>query len=250
MSQWTLLDSAALPGGRALKLLQRGEEFSITLGHNELMNSRLGGSEEALATLAIERLGSGQAPRLLIGGLGMGFTLRAALAQLPAQARIVVAELLPQVVAWARGPLAPLFDGCLDDPRVSVEVADVSDLIRAARGSFDAVLLDVDNGPDGLMVDGNDRLYDYGGIGAARAALRPGGVLAIWSAGPDRDFTKRLRLSGLAVEEKTVRATRSGGGARHVVWLAREEAGRRDAGSSGGRRLSPAPGRRPPTRRG
>jgi spermidine synthase len=221
MKPWTQLDSAPLPGGGSLKLMRRGEdEFSITLGHNELMNSRLKGSEEALATLAIERLGQRPQPHLLIGGLGMGFTLRAALAALPPQARITVAELLPAVIAWARGPLAPLFAGCLDDPRVGLAQADVAQLIAAGRGAYDAILLDVDNGPDGLMVEANDRLYDLAGLGRAKAALRPGGVVAIWSAGPDRAFTQRLRQAGFSVEEKTVRANAKGGGAKHVIWLA------------------------------
>lgn len=221
MKPWTQLDAAPIPGGGVLKLMRRGEdEFSITLGHNELMNSRLRGSEEALATLAIERIGQRPRPRLLIGGLGMGFTLRAALTALPRDADIVVVELLPAVVAWARGPLAPLFAGCLDDPRVSVREADVAAAIREEEARYDAILLDVDNGPDGLMVETNDRLYDLAGLSHAKAALRPGGVLAIWSAGPDRGFTQRLRQAGFSVEETTVRARAGGGGAKHVIWLA------------------------------
>jgi spermidine synthase len=231
MAHWTQLDAAPIPGGGTLKLLQRGEsEFSITLGHNELMNSRLRGSEEALATLAAERLGQRPRPRFLIGGLGMGFTLRAALAVLPADAEIIVAELIPQVVAWARGPLAAIFAGCLDDPRVSIREGDVASLIRAGKSGYDAILLDVDNGPDGLMVEANDRLYDFAGLAAAKSALRKGGVLAIWSAGPDRAFTERLRMSGFAVGEKKVRANASGGGARHVIWLATAAAADRDRG--------------------
>lgn len=221
MKPWTQLDAAPIPGGGTLKLMRRGEdEFSITLGHNELMNSRLKGSEEALATLAIERIGQCPKPRLLIGGLGMGFTLRAALAALPQDAKIVVAELIPAVVAWARGPLAPIFAGCLDDARVSVREADVATAIREAPDSYDAILLDVDNGPDGLMVEANDQLYDHAGLSYAKAALRPGGVLAVWSAGPDRNFTQRLRQAGFAVEEKTVRARAGAGGAKHMIWLA------------------------------
>lgn len=226
MAHWTQLDAAPIPGGGTLKLLQRGDsEFSITLGHNELMNSRLRGSEEALATLAAARLGQRARPRFLIGGLGMGFTLRAALAALPADAEITVAELIPAVIDWARGPLAPIFAGCLDDPRVTIRKADVASLIRAGGASYDAILLDVDNGPDGLMVAANDRLYDFAGLAAARAALRKGGVLAIWSAGPDRSFTQRLRMSGFDVEERKVRANAAGGGARHVIWLASAGAG-------------------------
>jgi spermidine synthase len=222
MKPWTQLDAASIPGGGTLKLMRRGEdEFSITLGHNELMNSRLKGSEEALASLAIERIGQQRPrPRLLIGGLGMGFTLRAALAALPADAEIEVAELIPAVIAWARGPLAPIFGGCLDDPRVDAREADVVAVIREGQSRYDAILLDVDNGPDGLMVEANDRLYDHAGLSHAKAALRPGGVLAVWSAGPDRSFTQRLRQAGFAVEEKIVRARAGAGGAKHMIWLA------------------------------
>lgn len=221
MKPWTQLDAAAIPGGGTLKLMRRGEdEFSITLGHNELMNSRLKGSEEALATLAITRIGQRPGLRLLIGGLGMGFTLRAALAALPEDAEIVVAELIPGVIAWARGPLSPIFAGCLDDPRVSVREADVVAAIREGQSRYDAILLDVDNGPDGLMVEANDRLYDHAGLSHAKAALRPGGVLAVWSAGPDRNFTQRLRQGGFIVEERTVRARAGAGGAKHMIWLA------------------------------
>lgn len=221
MRPWTQLDAASIPGGGTLKLMRRGEdEFSITLGHNELMNSRLRGSEEALASLAVERIGQHPGSRLLIGGLGMGFTLRAALAALPADAEIVVAELIPAVIAWARGPLAPIFAGCLDDPRVSLREADVATVIREEQNRHDAILLDVDNGPDGLMVEANDRLYDHTGLSHAKAALRPGGVLAVWSAGPDRNFTQRLRQAGFSVEEKTVRARAGAGGAKHMIWLA------------------------------
>lgn len=221
MKPWTLLDAASIPGGGTLKLMRRGaDEFSITLGHNELMNSRLRGSEEALASLAVERLGQRPRPRFLIGGLGMGFTLRAALAALPADAEIVVAELLPAVIAWARGPLAPIFAGCLDDPRVSLRAVDVAAPIREERAGYDAVLLDVDNGPSGLMVEANDRLYDLAGLSYAKAALRAGGVLAIWSAGQDHGFTQRLRQAGFSVEEKTVRARAGAGGAKHMIWLA------------------------------
>ena len=225
MRPWTQLDAAPIPGGGTLKLMRRGEdEFSITLGHNELMNSRLRGSEEALASLAVERIGQRPDLRFLIGGLGMGFTLRAALAALPADAGIVVAELIPAVIAWARGPLAPIFAGCLDDPRVTLREADVATAIREEPSRYDAILLDVDNGPDGLMVEANDRLYDHAGLSHAKAALRPGGVLAVWSAGPDRSFTQRLRQAGFAVEEKIVRARAGAGGAKHMIWLAAPQA--------------------------
>jgi spermidine synthase len=217
--RWVHLDTATAPDGGELKLMQRGTEFSIMLGGNELMNSRLSGSEEALATLTVDRLKGRPAPRFLIGGLGMGFTLRAALGALGAKAEIVVAEIVPAVVAWARGPLAGIYGGCLDDPRVHIAEEDVADLIAAREGAYDAILLDVDNGPDGLTRPANDRLYSHTGLAAARRALRPGGVLAVWSSGPDRWFTQRLRQMNFAVDEETVRAGR-GRGARHVIWFA------------------------------
>lgn len=201
--------------------MQRGDEFSIMLGSNELMNSRLSGSEEALATMSIERLPVIPNPHLLIGGLGMGFTVRAALAVFGPDARITVAELIPEVVEWARGPMAEIFKGSLDDPRIEICVADVGDLIRAESPQYDAILLDVDNGPDGLTHEHNDRLYDRKGLHAAKSALRSGGILAIWSAAPDSQFTDRLRNAGFAVEEARVRATRGGRGAHHVIWFAK-----------------------------
>ncbi len=163
------------------------------LGQNELMNSRLSGSEQALATLSCERIQTRPEPRILIGGLGMGFTLRAVLAVLNTKARVVVAELVPAVVAWARGPMAELHGTSLTDPRVSIEETDVGRLIRSARASYDAILLDVDNGPEGLTRDANDSLYNMAGLTAARNALRPGGVLAVWSSGPDHRFTQRCK---------------------------------------------------------
>lgn len=221
MIPWVQLDKAAVPGGdEDLRLMQRGTEFAIMLGRTELMNSRRGGSEEALATLACERLDGRARPSLLIGGLGMGFTLRAALAALGPGARIVVAELVPAVVAWARGPLAPVFGSCLADVRARVEERDVADLIESASSVYDAILLDVDNGPDWLTHKGNERLYDPRGLSAARRALRPGGVLAVWSSGPDRRFAQRLRKAGFDVEEIGVRERGAAGGARHVIWIA------------------------------
>ncbi|HEY0572138.1 MAG TPA: spermidine synthase [Enterovirga sp.] len=220
MIPWVQLDRAEMPGGGELRLMQRGTEFSIMLGRAELMNSRLSGSEEALATLAFAKLRDRQRPHVLIGGLGMGFTLRAALADLGPGARIDVAELAPAVIAWAHGPLAGIFGTSLADPRVTVREGDVGRLMRQSPSTFDAILLDVDNGPEGLSREANDALYDMAGLGDARAALRPSGVLAVWSSGPDRRFTERLRRTGFRVEEVKVRARASGGGARHVIWLA------------------------------
>ncbi|MBY5835552.1 hypothetical protein J3P71_30695 (plasmid) [Rhizobium leguminosarum] len=225
MLPWIQLDSATIPGENGeLRLKQRGSEFSIMLGANELMNSRLSGSEEALATLSWDRIKSQPKPRMLIGGLGMGFTLRAALAILPKDAGVTVAELVPAVIAWARGPMAEVFKGCLDDPRVGIHQGDVGEAIRAGKAAYDAILLDVDNGPDGLTRKSNDRLYDFAGLRAARDALRPGGVLAVWSSGPDPNFTRRLRDSGFVVDLVNIRANRKRG-ARHVIWLAVKSAG-------------------------
>jgi spermidine synthase len=149
----------------------------------------------------------------------MGFTLRAALGELGADAKVTVAELVPAVVTWARGPMATVFDGCLDDPRVAIHEGDVRPLIRAGKATYDAILLDVDNGPDGITSEANDGLYDYQGLKASRDALRPGGVLAVWSSGPDERFTRRLRDSGFAAEAVHTRANGKSG-ARHVIWLA------------------------------
>lgn len=206
-------------GGGELRLKQRGSEFSIMLDATELMNSRLSGSEEALASLVCQKVGSRSQTNFLIGGLGMGFTLRAALAGLGGDARVEVAELVPAVVVWARGPMAGIFAGCLDDPRVSIIESDVGEPIAQAKASYDAILLDVDNGPEGLTRRANDRLYDLAGLGKARNALTPGGILAVWSSAPDAGFTRRLIRAGFSVEEVKVRATGKRG-ARHVIWLA------------------------------
>jgi spermidine synthase len=223
MIPWIPLDTGEIPGGGLLKLARRGDEFSIRLGQIELMNSRLSGSEEALAQLSVERLNARENPRLLIGGLGMGFTLRAALAVLPEKAEVVVAELVPAVVAWAKGPMASLFAGCLDDPRVRIIVDDVGAVMRRSPAGFDAILLDVDNGPEGLTSRANDKLYALQGLGSARAALKSGGILAIWSQGPDDAFLKRLRQARFETEEIRVRANKGKSGARHVIWFGKRK---------------------------
>lgn len=230
-----LIGTATVPGGPEMRLFRRGDEFTIMAGTSELMSSRMSGSEDALAVMTCARLGQRKAPRLLIGGYGMGFTLRAALAALGADAHVTVAELVPEIIAWARGPMAGLAAGCLDDPRVTLFGGDVATPIRAGQASFDAILLDVDNGPDGLTSAGNGWLYTPQGLGAAKAALRPGGVLAIWSAAPDRSFTTRLKQAGFRLEEAVVRGRSgskgSGGkgtggkgsgdkGPKHVIWFA------------------------------
>ena len=222
MIPWKLLDRAPVPGGGGeLLLYQRGEEFSIRIaGRGELMNSRVHGSEDALAALTCARLVERERPRLLIGGLGMGFTLAAALRELGPDAEVVVAELVPAVVAWNRGPLGAPAGNPLLDARTTVREGDVARILRAEQQAFDAILLDVDNGPEGLTRDANDWLYGSDGLAAAFAALRPGGVLAVWSAGGDSDFTDRLRRTGFEAEEVRVRA-RISKGARHTIWLAR-----------------------------
>jgi spermidine synthase len=224
MIPWEKIDIARIPGSEEeLRLMRRGKEFSIKLGTNELMNSRLSGSEAALATLAAKKIEKVAKPVILIGGLGMGFTLRAALAVLGSKAQIVVAELVPAVVAWARGPMAEIFGDSLDDPRVDIREVDVAHLIERHPLTFDAILLDVDNGPEGLTRKANDALYDATGLKIAHTALRRGGVLAVWSSGPHPKFSKRLEQAGFAVNEVAVRATGRGGGARHVIWIATNE---------------------------
>lgn len=221
MIRWIHLDTTTVPDdGGELRLMQRGAEFSIMAGGIELMNSRLSGSEKALATLACERLAQRPKSHILIGGFGMGFTLRAALENLGPQARVTVAELVPAVIAWARGPMADISGECLQDPRLTIYDGDVGALIGSAQANYDAILLDVDNGPEGLSRKANDRLYDQAGLTAARRALRPGGVLAVWSSAPNAAFTRRLGRAGFEVEEQRVRATGGSRGARHVIWLA------------------------------
>jgi len=221
MIPWQQIDTARVPGASIeLRLMRRGAEFSMMLGQNELMNSRLSGSEEALATLACRRIEAVKRPHLLIGGLGMGFTLRAALAVLGPEAQITVAELVPAVITWARGPMADIFGDSLEDPRASIRSADVVEVIRSHPSAFDAILLDVDNGPEGLIRKANDALYDIKGLKAIRKSLRPGGVVAVWSSGPNALFSKRLADAGFDVNEVAVRATAKRSGVRHVIWFA------------------------------
>jgi spermidine synthase len=228
MIPWLQIDSARVPGAEVeLRLMRRGGDFSMMLGQNELMNSRLSGSEEALATLACRRIEAVKRPHLLIGGLGMGFTLRAALAVLGPEARITVAELVPAVIAWARGPLAGIFGDSLNDPRANILSADVVEVIQSRATAFDAILLDVDNGPEGLIRKANDALYSLKGLKAIRAALRPRGVLAVWSSGPNPAFTRRLRDAGFDANEVGVRATTKRSGAHHVIWFAAKPDGAR-----------------------
>ena len=220
MIQRELLGTAEVPGGEKLELYRHDKDYMIVLGHNELMSTRKWGSEVALAEMAIDRIGHAKSPRLLIGGYGMGFTLRAALKRLGADARVTVAELVPEIIVWARGPMAEVAQGCLDDRRVDLVMGDVAMAIASAASTFDAILLDVDNGPDGLVRAENDAIYSRDGLASAKAALRPGGVLAIWSAGPDPAFTRRLAKAGFSVDEQTVRARDNGKGPKHTIWFA------------------------------
>ncbi|MBS0248004.1 MAG: spermidine synthase [Proteobacteria bacterium] len=221
MLPWKVLDTAPVPGGRKeLRLKQRGKEFVIMLDKQELMSSYLSVTEKALATFGCDSIKTREKPRVLIGGLGMGYTLQATLQVLGDKAEILVAELVPAVVKWARGPLAHIIDGSLDDPRVAVHEIDVGELIRGKKSAFDAILLDVDNGPDGLTRSANDALYETAGLAAAHRALRKGGVLAVWSSTPDAKFTARLKKAGFAVKEFPLRANGPHGGAKHFIWTA------------------------------
>lgn len=222
MKPWILLDEAQVPGSPLpLRLYRREAEFSIKTGAYELMNSRMHGSEEDLARLGCATLGSHTRPRVLVGGLGMGFTLAATLRILPAHAQVTVCELVPAVVEWNRGPLGELTGFPVQDPRVEVVSQDVSACIREAANPYDAILLDVDNGPEALTHPGNSRLYGDAGLLAAAQALRPRGALAIWSVSPDARFVKRLRRAQFVVEEHMVKARAGRGNARRVVWIAR-----------------------------
>ena len=224
MNPWKLLGRAQTPGGGAeLVLRQRDTEFSIRADNLELMNSRVYGSEEAMAKMGCQNLSKHPRPRVLIGGLGMGYSVRTALDILGDDAQVVVAELVPAVVEWNRGVLADLAGRPLDDRRVELHVGDVVQLIKTARGEYDAIMIDVDNGAESIVRKGNDWLYSLPGLTTTYAALRPGGVMAMWSAGPQPAFVRLLRRAGFEVDEVKVRA-RGGsnrkGGAHHVVWNA------------------------------
>jgi len=219
MNPWIHLDTAQIPGGGELRLMQRGQDYSIMSGTIELMNSRLYGSEVALFKLAWAKVSTLKAPRVLIGGLGMGFTLRAAVADLPKDAKIVVAELVPEVIAWGRTHLAGLYGASLDDPRVKIVQGDVADLLVDPKPPWDLILMDVDNGPDGLNRDANDSLYSLHGLTTLRRAAKPGGVVAIWSAAPDDRFARRFAHAGFTVTEHKVGASPSGKGPKHVIWV-------------------------------
>ena len=221
MKRVTLLDTAAMPGGGELALYQHGQDFIIKVpGGQDLMSTRTYGSAEALAEIACAELAGRERPRVLIGGLGVGFTLASALHHLGQDAEVVVAELVPGVVEWNRGPLGEHAGHPLRDGRVVVREVDVAIILREEGRAFDAILLDVDNGPEGLTQKGNDWLYSRAGLNVIQRTLRPKGVLAVWSAGTDPTFSKRLRKAGFEVDEIPVRAHR-GKGARHLIWVAR-----------------------------
>jgi spermidine synthase len=221
---WENLERAKAPGGAELSLHRRGDEYVIRVAGADLMSNRMHGSEDALAALGCADLGAHPDARVLIGGLGMGYTLRAALDLLGPSAKVDVAELVPAVIAWNRGVLAPLAGSPLDDPRTRVEAVDVVAAIADARDYYDAILLDVDNGPDALTSPSNARLYGMNGLTRIRGALRRGGVLAVWSVADDVRFTERMARAGYEVRVERVLArhnARRPGGKRHVIWIAR-----------------------------
>jgi spermidine synthase len=221
MQPWELLGQARTPEGTDMTLTRRGNEYMILADGKDLMSSRMKGSEEELARVGCDRARTMESPCVLVGGLGMGFTLRATLDVLPSDSTVVVAELMPVVVEWNRGPLAPLANRPLEDRRVKVEVGDVAVLLREGKARFDSVLLDVDNGPAAFTQTSNAGLYDNAGLTTIRAALKPEGVLAVWSAWDDRKFEHRLRHHGFAVEVVRVRARLRQGGPRHTIFVGR-----------------------------
>jgi spermidine synthase len=217
---WEVLGEATAPDGTTLSLTRRGHEYVILANGKSLMSNRMHGSEEALASFGLKSVAS-SSPRVLVGGLGMGYTLRATLNHLPAAATVDVAELLPAVVEWNRGPLGPLAEHPLADRRVRVIQGDVATTLRSHPGAFDAVLLDVDNGPAAFTTDFNGSLYANAGVATARAALKAGGTLAVWSAWDDRKFEQRLRYAGFAVSVEHVRARLKQGGPYHTIFVGR-----------------------------
>jgi spermidine synthase len=221
MIRWEPIDRANVPGSdHVLELQRRGDEWSMRVDGYELMNSRQHGSEEALCQLGCKPIAARPRARVMIGGLGMGYSLTAALAQLGPRAEVVVSELVPQVVEWNRGPLGPLAGHPLRDRRVRIELGDVGALIAAARDRYDAILLDVDNGPAGLTREENEALYGIAALRRAFTALRAGGVLGVWSSARAPAFAQRVRRAGFALEEHTARGRGARGGARHTLWMA------------------------------
>ena len=219
MKPWELLGETTTPDGSSMRLMRRDSEHVVWVNGKTLMSSRMHGSEEALAIAACRHLKNAEAPRVLIGGLGMGFTLAAALQELPRDAVVIVAELVPAIVAWNRGALGECAGHPLKDRRARVTMADVGDVIRRGREQFDAIMLDVDNGPAAFTTADNVGLYNNSGVEACALALRPGGVLAVWSAWEDRKFEQRLNVYGFDVRVDRVRARLKGGGPRHTIFV-------------------------------
>ncbi|WP_242528185.1 spermidine synthase [Novosphingobium sp. PY1] len=217
-----LVGTAHVPEGVELRLVQHGDGFTILLEDNELMSTEASHSEEALATMTCARLGDRSAVHMLVGGYGMGYTLRAALSALGEDASVVVAEIVPEIIEWALGPMRHVTAGCLNDPRVMLVKEDLAMLIDAAREGYDAILLDVDNGPEGLTRRQNDLLYSKSGLERTMQALTPGGIAAIWSAWPDPAFTALLEEVGFEVSVVTVTSEPDGKGHQHVIWFARK----------------------------
>ncbi len=219
-----LIDTAQIPDGEELTLYSHGRDFMIVLGYNELMSTRMRFSEEQLAELTFDRLENLNS-RILIGGYGMGFTLRAALARMGPDGEAVVAEISEKIIEWAQGPMAELTGDCLEDPRLDLKICDVAALIDDANdgtcAKFDAILLDVDNGPDGMVRADNNRIYSRTGLGKARDALKPGGLIGVWSAAPDYGFRRRMKEARFDVEELSVRSRPNNKGAHHTIWFGR-----------------------------
>ena len=223
MIPWKTIDSVQLPTGEGeLSLHRRGDEFSIRIDSLELMNSLVHDSEDALAELACNKITDRPKPSVLVGGLGMGFTLASVLRALSSKAQVIVAELVPTVITWNRKYIGDLANHPLKDKRVTVHETDVAKLLKKKHGAYDAILLDVDNGPEGMTQKKNNWLYSRKGLEASLAALRPAGVLAIWSVMPDEAFTKRLRQSGFVVEETRVQSKGRHGSSRHTIWIAKK----------------------------
>ena len=223
MIPWKLLSSTRTPDNKSeLTLYQRDTEYSIRVNGLELMNSRMFGSEQMLAKLSCREVADRHNACVLIGGLGMGYTLSAALRSLHADADVLVAELVPSVVEWNQGVLGALADDPLEDSRVTVRIKDVVHVIRSSTSAFDAILLDVDNGPGSMAQEGNDELYSLSGVSMIHRALRPGGVVAVWSASPDSGFTQRLKTSSFYVIEHKVRGRTQKKGPVHTIWIAKK----------------------------
>jgi spermidine synthase len=222
--RWEFVSSGEIPGTDAcLCLYRRGEEFEIRIDSRQLMNTGLHESEDALSNLAFDRMKDTAGARVLVGGLGVGCTLAAVLQRLDADGTVLVAELVPSVIEWNRGPLAKAAGQPLDDPRASVHCGDVGELIRTAEHPWDVILLDVDNGPSSLTRDANHWLYTHHGLDAAFNALEPDGILGVWSAKPDKAFTRRFERAGFLVEQMEIRARGKKGGHRHTIWIGRRD---------------------------